>query len=212
MTRAAGKLLVAAAGVAFCYVMMVSKPHYADLVAPIPVRAAITETAKARTFEVKVEKVTFARTLQAERFGEHKLLTTGGVWAIVAVDLSATQASTTVGEAVWRGATGLSYRISERVGFGPGLPPHALEPGLPRRALFVFELPPSEATGATLLISGGRFAPLDSQVKIRLGDVPLDEAGEPDNLVGIYDVSEPIGVGDERSGARRSGDRTAHSG
>src|SRR5262245_41568262 len=187
-----GNLAVLVVAVALCYAMMVSKPHYADLIAPIPVHAAMKDTVTARTFGIHVDKVTFARALQAEHFGEPKLLTTGGVWAIVAVSLSATDTSTTVGEAVWRGPTGLAYRMTERVGFGPGLPPHTVEPGLPKRGLFVFEIPPDQIVGATLLVLGRRFTPLDSEAMISIDDVPLDEAGQPRDVVGIYDVSEPI--------------------
>ena len=187
-----GNLAVALAAVALCYAMMVTKPHYADLIAPIPVHATMKETVTARTFGVHVDKVTFARALQAEHFGEPKLLTTGGVWAIVAVSLSANSTSTTVGEAVWRGPTGLDYRMTERVGFSPGLPPHAVEPGLPKRGLFVFEIPSDQIQGATLLVAGRRFAPLDSEAMIAIDDVPLDAAGEPRDVVGIYNVGEPI--------------------
>jgi hypothetical protein len=187
-----GNLAVLLVAVALCYAMMVSKPHYADLIAPIPVHAAMKDTVIARTFGIHVDKVTFARSLQAEHFGEPKLLTTGGVWAIVEVSLSASNISTTVGEAVWRGPTGLSYRMTERVGFSPGLPPHTVEPGLPKRGLFVFEIPPDQIAGATLLVLGRRFTPLDSEAAIAIDDVPLDEAGQPRDVVGIYDVSEPI--------------------
>ena len=187
-----GNLAVLLAAVALCYGMMVTKPHYADLIAPIPLHATMLETVTARTFGIHVDKVTFARALQAEHFGEPKLLTTGGVWAIVVVSLSANSTSTTVGEAVWRGPTGLAYRMTERVGYSPGLPPHTIEPGLPKRGLFVFEIPPDQAAGATLLVLGRRFTALDSEARILIDDVPLDDAGEPRDVVGIYDISEPI--------------------
>jgi hypothetical protein len=186
-----GNVALVGAAVALCYGMQSSKPHYADLVAPIPVEAAMDETATARTFGVHVDRITFARALSATRYGQSKLLTTGGVWAVVETSLAATSSSAVVSEAAWRGPTGLTYRMSERVGFAPGLPPHSVEPGLPRRGRFVFEVPPGQIRGATLLVTAKRFAPLDSQVRIGLDEVPIYADGQPAGVVAIYDLATP---------------------
>jgi hypothetical protein len=186
-----GNVAVVCAATALCYFMQNSKPHYADLIAPIPVDAAMDETATARTFGVRVDRITFARALSASRFGQEKLLTTGGIWAVVETSLAATSSSAVVSEAAWRGPTGLTYRMSERVGFAPGLPPHSVEPGLGKRGRFVFEVPPDQIHGATLLVSAKRFASLDSQVRIGLDQVPLDGGGQPAGVVAIYDLATP---------------------
>jgi hypothetical protein len=186
-----GNLALLCAAIALCYGMQNSKPHYADLIGPIPVDAAMDETADARTFGIHVDRITFAWALSASRFGQDKLLTTGGIWAVVDASIAATGSSTVVSEAAWQGPSGLTYRMSERVGFAPGLPPHNVEPGLPKRGRFVFEVPPNQIRGATLRVTAKRFAPLDSEVRIDLDALPLDDDGQPEGIVAIYDLATP---------------------
>jgi hypothetical protein len=192
MMRKLGNLLIVCITVGLCYFMQVSKPHYAELTGPIPVYASMKDTAEARSFDVHVDKVVFARTLTADAFGEHKTLTTGGLWAVVATSLAATKTSTTVSEAVWQGPGGLRYRSTERLSFATGLPPHSVDPGLPKRGLFVFEIPADQVRDATLLVSAARFAPLDSEVRIRLDGVPTNADGGPAGIVDAYDISKPM--------------------
>ncbi|TWG94757.1 hypothetical protein L598_003400000190 [Mesorhizobium sp. J18] len=177
---------------AICYGMQTSKPHYADLTGPIPVRGGMGDDVKARLFQLRVDKVEFAKILAVSEFGKDRTLTTGGLWAIVTVELAATNSTTTISEATWQGPTGLGYRETERLAMVSGLPPFTVEPGLPARGRFVFEVPPSEISGATLLVSNERAFALDSQARITLDGLRLKPDGTPEMVADIYDMDEPI--------------------
>ena len=129
-----------------CYGMQISKPHYADLTGPIPAYGSMDDTVETRLFDVHVDRVVFAQSLKVNEFGKEKVLTTGGLWAVVATGLAARDQSTMIGSATWQGPTGLRYRQSERISFAPGLPPHMVDPGLPKKGRFIFEIPPERRT------------------------------------------------------------------
>ncbi|ESW63740.1 MULTISPECIES: hypothetical protein [unclassified Mesorhizobium] len=193
MMRRLANLVLLLAAVALCYGLQVSKPHYADLIGPIPVRGNVGETIVGRSFEVRAEKLEFARKLKADRFGETKVLTTGGVWAVVTVEFAAKAASTIVAVASWRGPTGLTYDHTERLSFiNKGILPVAVDPGLPRKARLVFEVRPEEAGNATVLISSKLMAALDSQAEISIGPVAAGSDGLPAGTVGTLDLAQPI--------------------
>ena len=192
MRRLANLVLLLVA-VAFCYGLQISKPHYADLISPIPVRGKVGDTIVGRSFEVRAEKPEFARKLKTDRFGETKVLTTGGVWAVVTVEFAATERSTTVAVASWRGPSGLTYDYTERLSFtNGGFLPVTVDPGLPRKARLVFEVSPEEAGNATVLISSKLLAALDSQAEISLGPVAALSDGMPAATVDTLDLTQPI--------------------
>ena len=99
----------------------------------------------------------FARELTLDRFGTTKVMTTSGVWVVVTATLGATSASNSVARATWVGPTGLQYDSSDRAGYMPGLPPHSLDPGLPKMARFVFETLPDQVSRVTLVLSNQLF-------------------------------------------------------
>ena len=190
MRRLANIILLLLA-VAFCYGLQISKPHYGDLIGPIPVRGKPGDTVVGRDFDVRVEKVEFARNLKTDRFGEAKVLTTGGVWAVVTAAFAARDQSTTVAVASWRGPTGLTYDQTERLSFTDGLLPVAIDPGLPKKARLIFELRPDEAGNAILLISEKLMSALDSQAEISLGPVATQTDGLPAGTVDTLDMTKP---------------------
>ncbi len=181
-------LLLAAA--VLCYGLQTTKPHYADLTGPIPVRGALRDDVATRTFRVRADSVTFARRLTIEQFGRRRLLTTGGVWAVVTVALTARDSSTTVAAATWKGPDGLLYDTTERLSLAPGMPPVTVQPGLPGQGRFVFEIRPDEASGATLLVSEARYFALDSQARIALGPIDMGPDGLPDGTVETLDLTQ----------------------
>ena len=189
--RILGNLVVLAATVALSYGMQVTKPHYADLTAPIPVDGAMHDTVRARSFDVRLDKVVFARQLKTSQFGQEKLLTTSGLWAVVTTNLTATAASTTVADGAWQGPSGLRYHQTERLGYRQDMPPHGVDPGLEKRGLFVFEVPPDQIRGASLLISARQFGPLDAQARISLDGVPTGADGQPADVLPEYDLDAP---------------------
>ncbi|HEU4986517.1 MAG TPA: hypothetical protein VFT89_05565 [Rhizobiaceae bacterium] len=192
IARRLANLAVLALAAAICYGMQTTKPHYADLTGPIPVRGSMGEEVKARLFQLRVDNVEFAKSLAVRQFGQDKRFTTGGIWAIVTVELAATDSTTTVSEVTWQGPTGLSYRKTERVTTGPGLPPITVNPGLPTKGRLVFEVPPSEISGATLLVSNVRAFALDSQARVALDDLRLKQDGTPELVADVYDMNEPV--------------------
>ena len=192
MMRKTANIVLLLVAVAFCYGLQMSKLHYGDLIGPIPARGKMGETIVGRNFEARAEKVAFARNLKVDRFGETKILTTGGVWAVVTVEFAARAQSTSVAVASWRGPTGLAYDQTERMSFADGLLPVAIDPGLPKKARLVFELRPDEASNATLLISEKLMSALDSQAEISLGPVATASDGLPASTVDTLDMSQPI--------------------
>jgi hypothetical protein len=193
MMRRLANLVLLLVAVAFCYGLQISKPHYADLIGPIPVRGKVGDTIVGRSFEVRAEKLEFARKLKTDRFGETKVLTTGGVWAVVTVEFAATERSTSVAVASWRGPSGLTYDHTERLSFvNNGFLPVTVDPGLPRKARLVFEVSPEEVGNATVLVSSKLLAALDSQAEISLGPVAASADGMPAGTVDTLDLSQPI--------------------
>lgn len=163
-----------------------TKPQYSELTAPIPVTGVSRSPVVGRTFSAKVERVTLASGISRMRLGKETRLTTSGIWVVVEATLAARASTTVVAEAMLKGPTGLAFRQSQRVGHGPLTAPHRLDPGLPRRALFVFEVPRDQIHGTTLMISESRFSPLDSQLRIEL-DPMLDHAsGEAGATTDVY--------------------------
>ncbi|MGO4640004.1 hypothetical protein AB4Z43_16350 [Mesorhizobium sp. 2RAF45] len=189
--RILGNLVILGATVVLSYGMQVSKPHYADLTAPIPADGAMHDTIRARSFDVRLDKVVFARALKTNQFGRQKLLTTSGLWAVVTTSLTATAASTTVADGTWQGPVGLRYHQTERLGYRQDMPPHGVDPGLEKRGLFVFEIPPDQIRGASLLIAARQFGPLDAQARISLDGVPTSADGQPADVLPEYDLDAP---------------------
>ncbi|MGT2467939.1 hypothetical protein ACVOMV_28555 [Mesorhizobium atlanticum] len=99
MMRRTANIILLLMAVLFCYGLQISKPHYGDLIGPIPARGKLGDTVVGRAFEVHAEKVEFARKLKVDQFGQQKVLTTGGVWAVVSVDFAARSESTVVSTA-----------------------------------------------------------------------------------------------------------------
>jgi hypothetical protein len=192
MIRRIANVAAFCAAAIICYGMQASKPHYADLTGPIPAYGGMADTVETRLFDVHVDKIVFAHTLKVNEFGTEKTLTTGGLWAVVATDLAARDQSTLVGSATWLGPTGLRFRQTERLSFAPGMPPHGIDPGLPKKGRFVFEIQPGEARGATLLVSSTLYFALDSQARIALDDFSLAADGTPAMIVPVYDLDQPI--------------------
>jgi len=192
MMRKSANIVLLLVAMVFCYGLQTSKPRYGDLIGPVPAHGKLGDTVVGRAFEVHAEKVEFARKLKVDQFGQQKVLTTGGVWAVVTVEFAARSESTTIGVASWRGPTGLTYDQTERLSFMNGLLPVAIDPGLPRKARLIFEMRPDQVSDATLLVSEKLMAALDSQAEIALGPVAVAADGLPPGPVDMLDMAEPL--------------------
>lgn len=184
-------ILAVCLAVVLLYAMQQTKPHYEDLTGPIPAHGRMHETVHARQFEVRLDQVDFARQLTFTQYGQSKTLTTSGLWAVVTAELAATTASTTVAAAAWLGPTGLRYEKTDRVGMlGSQMPP-ILDPGMPRKVRFVFEILPDQVNGATLTLSSQMVPRLDSETRIAIDDFKRFNDGQP-LVTDSYDLSKPV--------------------
>jgi hypothetical protein len=154
-------------------------PSYDVLTGPFAVEAKAGDLAQARTLTLTTSKIRFARTLRFKSGSLTRERSTGGVFAIVEATLEARGTTATVSFAAWEGPSGLRYAQSERVEGAPGLfAGRRLQPGLAQRGIFVFEIPPDQAQGATLIVAQLMEPRLDSQLRIGLptGADALDPA------------------------------------
>lgn len=184
MKRRLATLLLLVAAAAVLFAMQRSTPRYDELTGPLVVSGRMGQAVRTRLFDANVERVEFARRLVYQRFDRETERTTSGLWAIVTVELSARSRSVNVGQASWVGPRGFQYLQTDRLALAPGQSPPAAEPGLPRRARYIFEIRPDQVGGAVLRLSE-RFAPrLDSEARIKLDALPR----KPDGALDIMDT------------------------
>jgi len=191
--RRLGNILVVCLAVVVLYAMQQTKPHYEDLTGPIPAYGKMHETVHTRLVDLRLEQVDFARELAFTQYGQRKTLTTSGLWAVATAELAATTASATVAAATWVGPTGLHYEKTDRVGILSSQMPPLLDPGMPRKVRFVFEILPDQVNGATFTLSS-RMAPrLDSEARIAIDDFRKFNDGQP-LIEDSYDLAKPVPV------------------
>lgn len=177
---AARLALVALVTAGLLYAMQHSQPSYADITGPFAVSGGPKEPLATRRFEVSVTGYKAARRLKTSASGGAGLLTTDGIWVLVAVKAKALNESLTLMSASWEGPNGAHYFVSGR------MPPRLemlaqqrLEPGLEKQAVLVFEVPESQLAGATLRIGQSPYTPLVGEAAIAMpafdGDRVVDE-------------------------------------
>lgn len=144
-------------------------PGYAEITGPIPLKGDLGETLTGRGFTVRADKVLLAEKLRFKAYGREVERDTGGVFALVIARLEAQPASINVGSAIWRSAQGARFVTSPRMQGAPRLlGTDRLEPGLPQRGVFIFEVSREAVAGATLLVAASRWPRLDTQTEIVL--------------------------------------------
>ena len=176
-----------------CYGMQISKPHYADLTGPIPAYGSMDDTVETRLFDVHVDRVVFAQSAQGQRVrqgeaADHRRPVGGrGDRACRAGpvdhdrlgDMARADRAALPADA--NGSR--SRRACRRT---------CVDPGLPKKGRFIFEIPPGEANGATLLVSNTLYFALNSQARIALDALKLAPDGSPHGVVPVYDLDQPI--------------------
>jgi hypothetical protein len=159
-------------------------PGYAEITGPIPLKGDLGETLTGRGFTVRADKVLLAEKLRFKAYGREVERDTAGVFALVIARLEAQPASINVSSAIWRSAQRARFVASPRFQGAPRLlGTDRLEPGLPQRGIFVFEVPREAVAGATLLVAASRWPRLDTQAEIALPatlgtPAPLIDLGE----------------------------------
>ena len=168
MIRATIAVIGVAAAIAMLYGLQKTQPGYADITRPVAVHGALGERLTARTFELTATKITLAERIALRSGTREQTFDTSGVWAVVEAQIAARHESINVSSVSWMGASGARYAMSQRAATAPGLlPAERLEPGLPRKVLMLFELPPEQVKDATILVSRTAFSPIDSELHIK---------------------------------------------
>ncbi|OWJ62033.1 hypothetical protein BWR60_30545 [Inquilinus limosus] len=170
--------------------MQWTTPLYDQMVAAIPVTGQIGDTVAARKFTVRIETIQFARQLRFEAYGKEETRDTSGLWAVVTATVGAQDETTNITEAYWEGPTGLRYSHTNRLsGAKSQLVGEVLQPGMPRRGWFIFEIREDQARGATFVAPNIDLSLLDSIVRIRLGDgggtLPILDSMDLDQRPGV---------------------------
>lgn len=170
MMRWLGRLAALLVAAVLLLAMQWTTPYYSRKTDPIPVYGQIGDTVEARTFTIRIETLQFARQLRFTAYGKEVVRDTSGLWAVVTATVAARSESTLVYEAAWEGPTGLRYSHSDRLsGVKSLLSGALLQPGLPRRGWFIFEIREDQARGATFVAPKIGTTRLDSLVRIGLG-------------------------------------------
>lgn len=189
MMAAAMRVLGFLAAVAILYGLQQTMPGYGEITRPIAVEGPIGERLVARDFALTVKKVSLAREIVVEAFGKERSYSTSGIWAVAEAVAEARQESVTVMAAEWLAPNGARYAMTERLSSVPGLlQDNRLEPGLPRKVLFVFEVPRDQAKGATLLVSRNAYIPLDSELNVSI---------DPGQTPAVVNTSRIAGTADD---------------
>ena len=157
------------------YAMQHTTPLYSEIISQVPVYGRLGERVDAREFALAVGKVHLARELETESYSKAKTYTTSGVWILVEAVAEAKRESMPLTAAEWIGPTGARYALSQRLSNEPGMVQNAnFEPGLPMPFLLAFEVPESEISGGTLLVSRTLLTPLGEQVRVSVPDLRAD--------------------------------------
>jgi hypothetical protein len=182
--------LLIGAGAAL-YAMQRTAPNYTRLLAPIESRGDAGTFVRGRSLALRVDGVDVARRLRGKCIGGDRLFETTGVWVIVHATASSLQRPESLNAAALVSGDGTEYRLSDRAGGCGGelLTTVNLQPDVPVSGDLIFELPANALTGAELLAATTMFglAPLDSQLRIRLG---IDAETAAQRLAAIRDVYE----------------------
>lgn len=159
-------IFVVAAAAAILAGMLVTNPDYNRALRPFIAEPDADGTATTRTVSGKMESWRLANVVEFEKFGTAKRRDTSGVFLIVELRLNARNASM-IASATWEGASGRRYRTTNRVSDLPRLLDQVwLQPGLSMTATAIFELPPDEIEGGSLLLGPSLMAPLDGLIRL----------------------------------------------
>ncbi|MGJ4857140.1 hypothetical protein ACN6KF_003125 [Labrys sp. La1] len=169
MKNAAVTVAIVLIGIAVLALLRWTTPGYAVLTGPIETAGRQGTRAGTSEFSLKVDRLILSELLIFQRYGKRVERGTGGIWAVVAADVSGKQRSLMLGGVALRGASGRTYMQSPRIeGMSQLLSGKELQPGLRQRGLFVFELPADELAGAELVVSREVFPRLTSQLAVAL--------------------------------------------
>ncbi|HTV69876.1 MAG TPA: hypothetical protein VMF90_15185 [Rhizobiaceae bacterium] len=176
MTGAIRTIVAVLAAAAALYAMQRTTPVYSEITSPVRTNGQQGKRVETRNFAIGIAKVHLARSIDAPKSGRPHSYTTSGVWVIVEAAVQATNESLSLTAAEWLGPDGTRYSMSQRLSTLPGTPgTEQLEPGVPRPMLMIFEVPESQLSGATLLVSQSAYTPLSEEAAVAMTEVQTDD-------------------------------------
>ena len=169
-------LLALLAGALLLAGMLSTNPDYNRAVQPFVAEVPPGARGETRLIEASFTGWRTADQIRFPRFGSEITRTTSGIFLIVELELSGTSRSTQA-NAVWIGTSERRYSASKRVtGMTRHLDETWLQPGLAVSGLAVFELPPDEIEGGSLLLTLPSDPPLEGTLRLQ------PPATRPDHL------------------------------
>lgn len=167
--RAIASVITIAAAIAVLAYLQWTTPTYALLTGALETKGHQSETVSSETFNVTVKRILTTKTLDFNRFGRQVERRSEGTFVIVTAEMQSNWETMHVGSASIRGASGRSYAQSTRVtGIKSLLTSKDLQPGLPAKGLFVFEMPEQEVRDMVLVLSRQLGPRLDTEIHVQL--------------------------------------------
>lgn len=144
-------------------------PRYERITGPIPYDGKPGMPVRADNLVVTAGAPRLARAIRFAAAGTAVTRDSGGVWLVIPILSHVERATAHVYGRTWVTADGRRYRASGRVENADAAlsATKTLQPGLDRKDLLVFELPPELAGGGTLLLSEERDPQLTAEARIR---------------------------------------------
>ncbi|WP_353194878.1 hypothetical protein [Pusillimonas noertemannii] len=146
--------------------MMATTPDFNSVFRPLRTTAPNGAAAHGRLLAVRFADWQTAQQLSFERYGATVMRDTQGVFLVVEFDISDVRESVRLA-AAWQGRSGRRYDQTKRVDDAPStVDTRQFHPGLEDRGRAVFELPPDEIEGGTLLLARKGPNILDSELAL----------------------------------------------
>lgn len=150
-------------------------PRYARITGPIDYAGKPGVPVRTDNLQITAGAPRLARTIRFGASGKIETRDSDGVWLIVPIFSEVEHRTAHVYGRTWVATDGRRYRASGRVETADAAlsSTKTIQPGLQRKDLLVFELPPELATGGTLLLSEERDPQLTAEARIRYPATPL---------------------------------------
>ncbi len=146
--------------------MLLTNPDYNRAVSPFITHVASGQNGATRLVSGRFEGWRTADRIEFSDLGKPVIRDTQGVFLMADLRLSG-QMTSALMSATWVGASKRRYETTRRVqGLPRQIDQQFLQPGLESRTLAVFELPPDEIAGGSLLLSAPYDPPLEGSLML----------------------------------------------
>ncbi|MCB5362717.1 hypothetical protein H0484_02970 [Pusillimonas sp. CC-YST705] len=153
-------------GVVVLAALMASTPGYDDAFKPLRQTVQHGESAHGRLFSVRFVDWMTAERLAYQLYGKPTTKDTQGVFLLADFQVSDVRESVSL-SAAWQGPSGRRYAQTARLEDAPSaLKSRQFHPGIETKGRAIFELPPDEIAGGTLLVSRKGLNVLDTELAL----------------------------------------------